>query len=88
MDPREVQFTKQRCEEQARQAEDYRLSHQGHASRRRLRFLRPPVVWMARGMIHVGVRLFILSKTWEQRGNPVYNEANEWEPLAVEAAAD
>jgi hypothetical protein len=88
MDPREVQFTEQRCREQARQAAGYRLSQEAGGSRPRLRFMRPLVVWTARLLIRVGVRLFVLSKAWEQRGNPVYNGANEWEPLAVEAAAD
>lgn len=88
MDLREAQFAEQRRRDHMRRAAHYRLSQHAVVPRARLRLMRPAIVWTARVLIHLGVRLFILSKTWERRGNPVYNEANEWEPLAVEAAAD
>ncbi len=88
MDPREVQFAEQRQREFIRKAALHRLSQRAVTRRPRRQLIRPIIVWLARTFIHLGVRLFILSKTWEQRGNTVYNDVNEWEPLAVEAAAE
>ncbi len=88
MDLREAQFTEQRRRDQLRRAAHYRLLRHAAPPRPRFRFLRPALIWTGRVLIRAGVRLFLLSKTWEQRGNAVYNEVNEWEPLAFEAAAE
>lgn len=84
MDPREIQFAELRRRDFIRNAARYRLSKQAVMHRPRRSLIRPFVVWIARALIRLGVRLFILSKTWEQRGNTVYNDVNEWEPLAAE----